>query len=110
MRNAQVQKEREIERLNVELHAELHAERKARREVERSRADARVDIKSLHQRLGIAKNNAEDAESCLGISMETVHKLSKEKDEWKRRQLQMTTDMEKLSHDNRRLRASEELS
>jgi hypothetical protein len=40
--------------------------------------------------------------------MEKLHNPSKEKDEWKRMQLQMTTDMEKLLHDNHRLRTTEE--
>jgi archaellum component FlaC len=41
------------------------------------------------------------------MAMEALHKFTKEKDEWKRAQLQMTTDLEKLSHDNHRLQASE---
>jgi chromosome segregation ATPase len=101
--SVQVEKERAIERLTTKLNAE----KKARREVERSRGGARADIKSLHRQLDIAKKDAADAESCLGIAMDTLHKLTKEKDEWKRTQLQMTIDMEKLSHDNRRLRAAE---
>jgi uncharacterized protein YlxW (UPF0749 family) len=42
------------------------------------------------------------------MAMETLHKVTKEKDEWKRTQLQMTTDLEKLLHDNRQLRAAVE--
>jgi predicted nucleic acid-binding Zn-ribbon protein len=101
LRSAQVGKERAIERLIAKLET-----RKACREVERSRADARVDIKSLHRRLDISKKDAVDAESRLAMAMETLHKITKEKDEWKRTQLQMTTDLEKLSHDNRRLWAT----
>jgi chromosome segregation ATPase len=102
LRSAQVEKERAIERLT----AELDVEKKARREVERSRADAQADIKSLHRQLDIANEDAADAESRLGMAMDMLHKPTKEKDEWKRTQLQMTVDMEKLSHDNRRLRAA----
>jgi chromosome segregation ATPase len=41
------------------------------------------------------------------MAMDTLSKLTKEKEEWKRRQLQMTTNMEKLSHDNYQLWAAE---
>jgi predicted nucleic acid-binding Zn-ribbon protein len=61
----------------------------------------------LHRRLDIAKQDAADAESHLGMAMDTLHKLTKEKDEWKSTQLQVTTDLEKLSHDNRRFREME---
>jgi hypothetical protein len=40
--------------------------------------------------------------------METLSKLSKEKEEWKCMQQQMTTDIEKLLKDNLQLRAAEE--
>jgi hypothetical protein len=60
---------------------------------------AQADIKSLHRRPDIAKKDAADAYSCLGMAMDVLHKLMKEKDEWKHTQLQMTTD--------RRLRATE---
>jgi hypothetical protein len=58
----------------------------------------------LHRRLDIVKKNAVDAESRLGMAMDTLNKLTQEKYEWKRTQLQMVTDIEKLLHDNRRLR------
>jgi hypothetical protein len=61
----------------------------------------------LHWRFDIAKKDAADAESGLSMAMDTVNKLTREKDEWKRTQLQMATDMEKLSHNNRRLRIAE---
>jgi chromosome segregation ATPase len=104
LRSLQAEKDRQIERLK----AELEAEKKAYREVERSRADARADIKSLHRRLDIAKKDAADAESHLGISMESLSHLTKEKDEWKRAQWKLTAEVEKLSQDNDRLRAAEE--
>jgi predicted nucleic acid-binding Zn-ribbon protein len=63
--------------------------------------DALADIKSLHRRLDIAKKDAADAESRLGMAMDMLHRLTKEKEEWKRTQRQVTTDLEKLSHDNR---------
>jgi hypothetical protein len=62
--------------------------------VERLRAGARADIKWLHRRLDIAKKDVVDAESRLGMTMDTLHKLTKEEDEWKRTRLQMMTDME----------------
>jgi chromosome segregation ATPase len=61
----------------------------------------------LHRRLDIAKKDAADAESRLGISMESLNQLAKEKEEWKRTQKKWTTDMEKLSQDNDRLRTPE---
>jgi chromosome segregation ATPase len=102
--SAQAEKERAVEPLTIELDAE----KKARREVERSRAGDQADIKSLHRRLDIAKKDAADAESRLGIAMDSLHKLMKEKDEWKRTQLQLTTDaVEGQRDDNRRLWAAE---
>jgi chromosome segregation ATPase len=106
LRSAQVEKDRQIERLK----AELEAEKKAYREVERSRADARADIKSLHRRHDIAKKDAADADSRLGISMESLSQLMKEKDEWKCTQKKWAVDIEKLSQDNDRLRTAEEKS
>jgi chromosome segregation ATPase len=104
LRSVQAEKDRQIERLK----AELEAEKKAYREVERSRADARADIKSLHRQLDIAKKDAADAESRLGIAMESLSQLTKEKDEWKRTQCKWTADMEKLSQDNDRLQTAKE--
>jgi chromosome segregation ATPase len=99
-----VEKDRQIERLK----GELEAEKKAYREVERLQADARADIKSLHRWLDIAKKDVADAESRLGISMESLTQLTKEKDEWKCTQWKWTADLEKLSQDNDWLRKAEE--
>jgi chromosome segregation ATPase len=90
LRNVPAERDRQIERLKTELEAE----KKAYREVERSQGDAPTDIKSLHRRLDIAKKDAADAESRLGIAMESLSQLTKEKDEWKRTQRKWTADME----------------
>jgi chromosome segregation ATPase len=56
---------------------------------------------------GIAKKDVADAESRLGISMESLNQWAKEKEEWKRTQKKWTANMEKLSQDNNRLRTAE---